>query len=321
MRRIILCFFVLGLLSGSVMAKNIDIGVAWVGGSTEANLYYQNFTRALKKIAPQIKVEVRKNLPSYIALRNQVRIWEKQKQGVVLIRSRTARWLLLAKTTLPTFLGLVNNPSFLGIIKNIKAPEGNVTGATYYVPVAKQFALFKQILPNMKSVLLLHQTDHPSTVIDSALTAKVCSGMGIKLYEADAITSDDLVAAINKYQGKVSAIIIGNHALGIHATTKIVKAAGKTPVFSYLLRPIMHGVLAGLSAHVGRTSAELAQSVVDVLVRGKAIKDVPVKMDKNPQVYINVATAKRLGIEIPSELLDKAIIVGATPKKPFCGCS
>ncbi|MCK4869550.1 MAG: hypothetical protein KAS93_00395 [Gammaproteobacteria bacterium] len=67
--------------------------------------------------------------------------------------------------------------------------------AAYYVPVAKQFALFKQIMPNMKSVLLLHQDRHPSTEIDSVLTAKVCAQMGIKLYEADSITSDDLVAS------------------------------------------------------------------------------------------------------------------------------
>ena len=67
--------------------------------------------------------------------------------------------------------------------------------------------------------------------------------------------------------------------------------------------------LCGVVADDVKLGGMLAESVVDVLVKGKAIKDVPVKTDPKPRLVINIATAKRLGLEISFEILETAKII------------
>ncbi len=49
--------------------------------------------------------------------------------------------------------------------------------------------------------------------------------------------------------------------------------------------------------------------MVDVLVNGKDVKDVPVKVDPEPKFYVNVTTAQKIGLEIPYEILEISEIV------------
>jgi putative tryptophan/tyrosine transport system substrate-binding protein len=53
----------------------------------------------------------------------------------------------------------------------------------------------------------------------------------------------------------------------------------------------------------------LAESIVDVLVKGKPIKDVPVKVDPQPQLVVNAAAATRLSLEVPFDVLQAAKVV------------
>ena len=53
----------------------------------------------------------------------------------------------------------------------------------------------------------------------------------------------------------------------------------------------------------------LADSLVDVLVNGKAIKEVGIKMDPEPVLVLNMETASALGVEPPVEILGTAQIV------------
>jgi len=49
--------------------------------------------------------------------------------------------------------------------------------------------------------------------------------------------------------------------------------------------------------------------VVDVLKKGEAVKNVPVKVDPKPKFYVNPKTAENLGIEIPYSILETASVI------------
>lgn len=197
----------------------------------------------------------------------------------------------------------------LGVLKNMQAPEGRITGVTYALPVETQFEIFKAILPNLKSLLLLLEEGHPSNTINQEETKAICSTMGIRYHDKICSSTQDAVAAVAEFKGKVSAILLGSNRLVYDNAPNIVSAAGKVPVLSYLPKPVEAGALGGFLADDIKLGRMLAESVADVLIKGKAVRDVPVKADPDPIFTVNVRTAEKLGIEIPFHILKKARVI------------
>jgi len=67
--------------------------------------------------------------------------------------------------------------------------------------------------------------------------------------------------------------------------------------------------LGGVIADDEKLGAMMADSLVDVLVNGKAISKTPIKTDPEPTIMVNETTMKKLGLRIPTEILSVAEIV------------
>jgi putative tryptophan/tyrosine transport system substrate-binding protein len=92
-------------------------------------------------------------------------------------------------------------------------------------------------------------------------------------------------------------------------TEDIVSAANQTPVVAYSKNPVIKRALCGFVADDEKLGYLLAKSLVEVLVEGKAIDSVPVKVDGEPKFFLNAKTAEKLGIEVPFSILDAATII------------
>lgn len=301
----VICLF----STGTSNAAALDIGIAWVGPSGMANRVFNGFEQGIKEMAPKVVIDCQKELDSMDRLAEIVEHWEKEKSAMVILRSNGAEWLGKNPPAIPTFIGACNHPEQLGVIQHMDVPEGNITGVTYFLPAEKQFAIFQAVLPKMQSILLLLERDHPSSVIDQSQTKAVCGKRGIQYHEAFCDSPESALEAVRQYRDNVSAIIIGNQALNIDNANGIVQAAGKTPVFSFSAKPVQAGALGGFVADDEKLGYMLAESVVDVLVKGEAVQAVAVKMDPNPKFFVNSTTAQTLGLEIPYAVLETAAIV------------
>jgi putative ABC transport system substrate-binding protein len=309
----ILCLGLMVLMgsffSNTVVAADIQVGLAWVGKSGMANRVSEGLVTGVAELAPQIKLEVHKELQSLDDLKEVVDRFQKEKKAMVILRSNGAEWLGKNPPSLPTFIGGCNHPKILGAVQNLEQPEGNITGVTYNLPVASQFDVFQAILPELHSVLLLMGKGNPSAMIDQAGTKEVCAKRNIEYKEVMAGSKEEALRAVAEQKEKVSAMIIGNQALVIDITKEISGAAGKTPVFSYSSEPVKEGALGGFVADDQKLGRMLAQSLVDVVVKRKAIGTVPVKVDPKPKFYVNAKTAQRIGVEVPFEILQAATVV------------
>ena len=119
--------------------------------------------------------------------------------------------------------------------------------------------------------------------------------MGIEYKEFSVNTVEEAMAAIEANKDGVSAFIIGNQGLVIDATAKLVEKAGNTPVLAYSSKPVNDGALGGFVADDVKLGQMLAESLVDVVVNGKAIKDVPVKVDPEPKFFVNAKNRSKTG--------------------------
>lgn len=301
----VLCLFV----AVNAHAKTVEVGLAWAGKSGMAKRVLAGFEEGLKELGVEADIEYKKELGSVDELAQVAARWQKEKQGMVLLRSNAAKWLAGNPPSVPTFIGGCNHPSELGAVKDLSSPEGNITGVTYFLPVESQFEVFQAILPTMKSVLLVLEKGHPSALIDQEGTRAVCQKRGITYHEIFASTPEEAVSTVKQFQGKVDAVIIGNQSLNIDNAQNIVTAAGGTPVLSYSSKPVKMGALGGFVADDHRLGKMLAESFVDVMINGKAIHDVSVKVDPKPLFYVNAGTAQKLGVEIPFSILETASVI------------
>lgn len=299
--------FLIGNFSTAVAST--DIGVAWAGKSGMSKRVVKGFDKGMAELAPDIKIEYQKELASIEDLSKVAAKWQNEKKAMVLLRSSAAKWLAKNPPSIPTFIGGCNHPTELGAVKNLDKPEGQITGVTYFLPIETQFEIFKAILPSMQSILLLLEEGHPSAAIDQEATKAITKKLGIAYNEKFCKTTADMTAAVGKFKGKVSAIVIGNQALLFDNTETIVKAADKTPVLSYSAKSVKSGALGGFAADDEKLGYMLAQSVADVLKKGKAVKDVPVKVDPDPKFFLNAKSAQKLEIEVPFNILESATVI------------
>jgi putative tryptophan/tyrosine transport system substrate-binding protein len=155
----------------------VDIGVAWEGKSGMANTVIKGFNEGIK--GSGFNIEYQKDLASVDELVKVMNRFQKEKAGMVILRSTGAELLIKTPPTIPTFLGACNNPAKVGVVKNMKAPEGKITGVSYYVPGIIHVKLIKTILPEVKSVMLLLDKDHPSAPIENEETKEGCAALKI----------------------------------------------------------------------------------------------------------------------------------------------
>ncbi len=297
------------LTAKAASAETIKIGLAWAGKSEMAQRVTKGFNDGIRQLAPETEIEYKKQLASVNELAKTVKKWKTEKKGMVLLRSNAAKWLAANPPSMPTFIGACNHPVQLGTVKNLKSPEGNITGVTYYLSVDFQFEIYSAIIPELKSVLLLLEQGHPASVIDQSETKAICKNMHISYFEKFCSSLDDAKTAARQADGMVSAIVFGNQALLLDNAEAIIKAAGNTPVVSYASRPVKAGALGGFVADDFKLGYMLAEAVTDVLIKGKPVSRVPVKTDSKPKFVINIRTAQRLKIKIPFDILSAATII------------
>jgi putative ABC transport system substrate-binding protein len=122
-------------------------------------------------------------------------------------------------------------------------------------------------------------------------------------------TPEDLVAVIKAKRAGVDGIVVGRQGFIVDSTAQIVEAAGPKPVFTNHDRAVKAGALVGIAPDIDKLGRLLADNVVQVLVKGKPIKEVPVATDLNPTLFVNIKTAGKLGLDIPLDILSTAQVI------------
>lgn len=295
------------LAAGQSMAASV--GLTWKGKSQTTNIVVDGFLKRMAEAAPDVPVEVKGQQADDAALGAVISAFDASKDAIVVMRSSGAKFLHQQETTKPGFFGGVTNPVELGVIKNMAQPEGNLTGVSQLIPHATSVQAFMTIMPNMTKLTLLLQKGHPAASGDREGTEAACAKFGLTCEVFEAESLDDLLAKAAQVSGEGQAIVLGSQTLINNNAAKIVAAAPKTPVFTFNERAIKGGATAGLVADLSKLGRQLADKVLAAVRDGKAIKDIPVGVDEEPKLVLNMTSVQRLGITISPDILNSATIV------------
>ncbi len=298
------------LMGNTTISEAKEIAVIWDTKSAMVNELMMGFLATMRNLAPDLKVTMYRERANMEEAKKVFQKCEGEVDGIVFLRSSGAEYLASVTPKVPCFIGACNNPVELGVIKNLSAPEGKVTGVTYFIPYNERFNIVRRLFPNVKSVALLVEKGHPSGPIEQAGTSAECKRLGITYKEVVASNLKELLDQTRNL-GPVDLIILTNTRLVMDNVTSLLTITNpnKIPIFSYADKPVKSGAMAGIAADDLKLGGLLAESVVDVIVKNKQISQTPVKLDPQPKLTINEGMMKSLGFNFPETILKEATII------------
>ena len=215
-----------------------------------------------------------------------------------------------ASSTIPVVMSFgTGDPVAAGFATSITRPGGNITGVVMLAPElnAKRLTLLHEAIPKARRIAALTVSEHRYETILQAMRP-VAAGAGFELPTFSAETPGSYPAAFTAMRAVgVEALIIVS-APEFNRDAEILAALAveaRLPTVCEWSHMAAQGCLFGY----GPSQTELRRRTADYLVRifrGSAPGDLPIEGPTRFQFAVNLKTARRLGIDLPTGLLLRA---------------
>jgi len=211
-----------------------------------------------------------------------------------------------ATTTVPIVMAIIGNPVPSGIVRNLAHPEGNTTGPVIVFDanlVGKQLQLLKEMIPTLSRVGYLWNTDTFASLSERLL--HTAASLGVEIHPLPYRGPDTLHDALDLSLGeKVQAILVQGDPVSFDRRAAIASfaAAHRLPTAHLWRDEVAEGGLMAYGLSIYKEYRRVAP-YVDKLLRGAKPADLPIEQQRRWELYINMKTAKALGMKVPRSLL------------------
>src|SRR5438093_2792165 len=215
-----------------------------------------------------------------------------------------------ATKTIPIVFFSTSDPIGTGVVASLAQPGGNITGISVLASDLwpKRLELLKEIFPKLSRVAMVWNKGNAGMALEAKATQEVAGPLGVTLQdrgvkdpnELDTVFAlmtkdrpDGFLAlmdpVLNSYQKRILDFIAKNRLPAIFENKAWVEAGG---LISY----------GANYADVHRRAATL----MDKILKGAKPADLPVEQPTRFELFINLKTAKEIGVTIPQSVLYRA---------------
>jgi putative ABC transport system substrate-binding protein len=217
-------------------------------------------------------------------------------------------FVVRATQTIPIVYAMSADPVQLGVANSLAKPGGNATGVTLLSDelAAKRLEVLKEAVPSVSRVGFLWNPDHADNELPVARRAAMAHD--IQLHSVEMRGPGDLDSAFAAAtQAGIDAIYAVSSRHMVANVTRIVDFATKSRL------PLAGGwgtwVQAGGLLSYGPNVDDMvrrAATYVDRILKGAKPDNLPVQQPTEFELFINLKTAKSLGLAIPEWFLLRA---------------
>jgi putative tryptophan/tyrosine transport system substrate-binding protein len=233
---------------------------------------------------------------------------------VTVIAATTTPAAVVAKAatiTIPIVFEMGGDPVRAGLVSNLARPGGNITGVTNLnvVVAPKRLELLHELVPNARVMaLLIDPTDPTSAETTTRDVQAVAHSFGVELHVLNASSERDFDAVFaNLVQLRAGGLVIGASPLFISRAEQLAALAARFAVpTAFETREF--AAAGGLVSYSGSLtdSYRLAGVYTARILKGEKPGELPVQQGAKAELYINLKTAKALGIAVPLPLSGRA---------------
>jgi putative ABC transport system substrate-binding protein len=280
----------------------------------EGKLRVSAFTQALADLGWTSGRNVRMDLRWASGDINRIRALAQELVGLqpdIILTNGIATAALKQETrTIPIVFASIADPVASGIVARLDRPSGNVTGFALFEATlgGKWLELLSEIAPGLKRAAIMFNPD----------VAPVSTFMPSIEMAARSLKVVPIIAPIHSDMEIETAIIAFGRepAGGLVVTGDAFTNVHRVPIISAAARsnlPAVYGV-SYFARDGGLLSYETdrvdlfrrAASYVDRILRGEKAGDLPVQFPTKFELFINMKTAKALGLAVPPSILLRA---------------
>lgn len=251
-----------------------------------------------------------RNLPDEESARAAAKEFVKARVDlIVAFEDQTIRAAKAVTSDLPVVFLHASDPVADGFVKSFSHPGGNMTGfVAWPVSAGKQVELFKELLPQLSSLLLLV---HPQDPVGRRWLGEVREAgeaLKLRLIEREATNEGDIERILRSVrQGEVGGMLVTSQILRNSHTSLIVRLASerRLPLGIHRKEWVERGALFSYAADLASVGRDAAR-YVDKILKGTKPGDLPIDQVSRFELVINLKTAKQIGLTIPQTVLYRA---------------
>jgi len=219
-----------------------------------------------------------------------------------------------ATTTIPIVFEMGADPVALGLVESLNRPGGNLTGVTSFnVDLsAKRLQFLSEVIHTTRPVAVLVNPTSPTTESQLNRLEAAARELKMQIQIVRAANQQEFGAAFDRMRALNAAglVVASDTYFALHAETLAALA------LKYRLPAITQtrdfSIAGGLMSYGGNffESHRIAGVYAARVIKGARPADLPVQQVKSFEFFVNLKTAKALGVTLPPSMLvaaDKVI--------------
>jgi putative ABC transport system substrate-binding protein len=212
--------------------------------------------------------------------------------------------------SVPIIMANVQDPVGSGFVASLARPGGNITGLSALTSelAGKRLDLIRETFPQASRVAALFDPQDDSKIVEMKEAQTIAKATGLKLQAIEVRDSGDFEKAFKAAaKERAEVLLVLQNAL---TTT------GRKPIADLAIKNRLPTVWAdsGLMDAGGLMSYgpnvddlfQRAATYVDKILKGAKPADLPVEQPKKFEFFINLKTAKQIGLTVPPNVLARA---------------
>ncbi|KVL14622.1 ABC transporter substrate-binding protein [Burkholderia sp. MSMB1826] len=226
---------------------------------------------------------------------------------IVAIATPAAQSVVAATKSVPVVYSGVTDPVAAQLVKGWGPSGTNVTGVSDKLPLDRQVALIKRVVPNAKTVGMVYNPGEANSVVVVKELKELLAKQGMALKEAAAPRTVDIGPAAKSLIGKVDVIYTNTDNNVVSAYEALVKVANeaKIPLVAGDTDSVKRGGIAALGINYGDLGRQTGKVVARIL-KGEKPGAIASETSSNLELFVNTGAAAKQGVTLAPDLVKEA---------------
>ncbi len=323
-------FLCLGAASAGLRGETGPVGFGWSTGGGKDPLVYivkswdiqpyqaalEGFLRGLGSDRQRIRIRVLtlggRQDPGGDFLED---LRESSPDAVVTLGSSATRTLVEGVRDIPIIFSLVLLSSSRDFLERARQEGVPVTGVGMDIPIRLQFLKAAELIPGLKRVGVFYNPRE--TEAEVRMAARVAEELGLVLIDLPVQSEGDLLGQLEGRWPEMDLLWsvadstvftpLSTKAILLETLRRQIPFIGLSPSF------VKAGALLSFSCDYGEIGVQSARTTLRVL-RGESPVNLPMTYPGDVSFFLNLKTARKIGLEITREILDQAeSVYGSSP--------
>jgi putative ABC transport system substrate-binding protein len=211
-----------------------------------------------------------------------------------------------ATSLIPIVFAAAGDPVGSGLVSSLARPGGNITGLSQQQTdtAGKRLELLREVVPRLRRLAILVNPDNSAAALERDEVQAAARALGLEYTTFKFQHIEDIEPAFEAIKGQSEAVYVCLDPILNTSRIRIstLAATARLPTMHDIREYVEAGGLMSYGPNfpdMYRRTAEL----VDKILRGTKVGDIPVEQPTKFDLVINLTTAKALGLAVPPTLL------------------